>query len=101
MSAAAQTLPAPTVGQIPASGKWQREYEAFQRLKPQLLATHAGQYVVMHGGQVVASGSDDVALALQFFAQHGNVPVHIGLVTPEQEPAARIPHYREPNPRGN
>jgi hypothetical protein len=95
-----QTLPAPTISPASANGKWQREYEAFARLKPQLLTSHAGQYVVIHDGEVVASGDDEVALALQFFAQHGNVPVHIGLVTPHPEPVARIPHYRELNPRG-
>jgi hypothetical protein len=100
MSAIAQTLPAPAVAPVAAGGKWQREYEAFFRLKPQLMASHAGEYVAIHDGQVVASGSDDVALALQFFAQHGNVPVHIGLVSAGQEPGARIPHYREVNPRG-
>ena len=100
MSTIAQTLPAPAVGPITVGGKWQREYEAFLRLKPQLLASHAGEFVVIHDEQVVASGSDDVALALQFFAQHGNVPVHIGLVAAGQEAAARIPHYREVNPRG-
>ena len=89
------TFPAPAVGPPPASSKWQREYEAFLRLKPQLLATHVGQYVVIHEGQVVATGDDEVALALKFFSEHGNVPVHIGLVSEGAEPPARIPHYRE------
>lgn len=88
------TLPAPSVETIPANGKWQREYQAFLRLKASLLATHTGQYVVVHDGAVVDTGLDDVALALQFFKQHGNVPVHIGLVTDGPETAARIPHYR-------
>ena len=94
------TMPAPAITPVAASGKWQREYDAFLRLMPQLLTSHAGRYVAIHEGQVVAAGSDDVALALQFFAQHGNVPVHIGLVTQDQPPAARIPHYREVPPRG-
>jgi hypothetical protein len=32
---------------------------------------------------------------LRFFSQHGNVPVHIGLVTDGPGEAARIPHYRQ------
>lgn len=95
------TLPAPALGLPAAPGKWQREHEAFLRLTPQHLATYAGQYVVIHNGQVVASGPDDVALALQFFAQHGNVAVHIGLVTPGPEPTPRIPHYGERKPGTN
>jgi hypothetical protein len=74
--------------------KWQHEFEAFQRLLPDLLHTHLGQYVVIHNGQVVDSGPDDLALALRFFAQHGKVPIHIGRVTREPATPARIPHYR-------
>jgi hypothetical protein len=89
------TLPAPEI-MIPPSheNKWQREFEAFQRLRPDLLRTHLGQYVVIHSGQVVDSGPDDLALALRFFADHGKVAVHIGLVTVEPETPVRIPHYR-------
>jgi hypothetical protein len=89
------TLPAPELNLSAANGKWQREYQAFLRLKPQLMTEYRGQYVVVHEGVVVDSGSDKIALALRFFAQHGNVPIHIGLVTNEPEIPARIPHYRE------
>ncbi len=84
------TLPAPALDQpTPALGKWEREYRAFRRLLPQLLQTHRGQYVAIHEGQVVASGKDKLALALQVFAQVGNVPIHVGLVTEEGEPVVR------------
>ena len=90
------TLPAPTIDWRPAvRDKWVCEFEAFQRLLPQLLETHRGKYVVIHAGRVVDSGEDDLTLALRFFAEHGNVPIHIGLVADEPEPVARIPHYRE------
>jgi hypothetical protein len=36
--------------------------------------------VVIHAGRVGDSGRDDLALALRFFAEHGNVPIHVGLV---------------------
>jgi hypothetical protein len=88
-------LPAPQIVIPPApDNKWRCEFEAFQRLRPDLLRTHLGQYVVIHGGQVVDSGPDDLTLALRFFAQHGKVPVHIGLVAAEPEAPVRIPHYR-------
>ena len=95
MATTIQTLPAPALGGIVASGGWQREHEAFLRLRPELMARHLGEYVVVHNGQVVASGKDDVTLALEFFARHGNVPVHIGLVAAGPEALARIPHYRD------
>jgi hypothetical protein len=89
-------LPAPAVDWQPAvRDKWAREFAAFQRVLPQLLETHRGEYVVVHEGRVVDSGPDDLALALRFFAEHGNVPVHVGLVTDEPEAVTRIPHYRE------
>jgi hypothetical protein len=88
---AAPQIPVPT---SPA-GKWQREYQAFLRLLPELLATHRDQYVVIHEGKMVDSGSDDIALAMRFFAQHGNVPIHVGLVTDREVPPLRVPHYRE------
>jgi hypothetical protein len=88
-------LPAPQIMIPPApENKWQGEFEAFRGLRPDLLRAHLGQYVVIHNGQVVDSESDDLALALRFFAQHGKIPVHIGLVTVEPEAAVRIPPYR-------
>jgi hypothetical protein len=90
--------PASQLPVAPSTGeKWQREFEAFQRLRPGLLATHSGQYVLIHNEKVLASGKDDLELALRFFAEYGNTPVHIGLVTSETEPVVRIPDCREYN----
>jgi hypothetical protein len=88
-------FPAPQIGPQPTASKWEQEYQAFQRILPRLLPTHRNQYVLVHEGQVVDSGPDDVELALRFFAKHGNIPIHIGLVTDQPPPVARIPHYRE------
>jgi hypothetical protein len=94
MSAVA-TQPAMEV-ELPASelSKGEREYQAFLRLLPQLLETHRGKYVAIHGGQVIDSDADDVALVLRSQAQLGYVPICVGLVT-EQQPILRIPHYHE------
>jgi hypothetical protein len=92
--AVAVMLPATSLTSRPSDDKWQREHQAFLQLKPQLIEKYDGNYVVIHNGQVIDSGADDVALALRFFAQHGNVPVHIGLVSRWPERADRIPHYR-------
>ncbi len=90
------TLPAPV---IPMSGltdnKWEREYEAFRRLLPHLLATHRGKLVAIHGEQVVDSGDEKLTLALRVLAKLGNTEIHVGLVTDEPGPIARSGVRRE------
>jgi hypothetical protein len=93
------TLPAPT---LPLRGnphsKWEREYLAFQRLLPQLLLTHRGQYVALHEEQVVDSDTDEIALILRVHTRHGYVPIHVDLVTEQPPRPVRVPHYREYRP---
>ncbi len=83
----------------PESSKGEREYQSFLRLLPQLLATHCGQYVAIHNGEVVDSGPDDIALVQRVHARVGYVPIHVGFVT-NPLPVVRIPHYREYRPAG-
>jgi hypothetical protein len=84
------TLPAPVVNLPPAPlTKWEREYQAFRRLLPQLLTTHRGQYVAIHNEQAVDSGDDKLAVALRVLAKVGNVPIHVGHVIEGPEPIAR------------
>ena len=83
----------------PEITKGEREYQAFLRLLPQLLATHRGKYVAVHESQVADSDSSDVVLILRMHWRVGHVPIHVGLVT-EQQPVLRLPHYREYR-RGN
>ena len=68
---------------------WEKERAAFYHLKPQLLQTHKGLYVAIHGGQVVDSDADERPLAIRFFEKHGQVPVYIGLVS-EQPPITEM-----------
>jgi len=90
------TLPAPVIDlNPPPRTKWEREYQAFKRLLPELLKTHRGQYVAVHDEQVVDSGDDPIALILRVHGQHGYVPIHVDLVTEQPPPPVRIPHYRE------
>jgi hypothetical protein len=95
------TLPAPDIQSArPPRGKWEREYEAYQRLLPQLLQTHRGQYVAIHDGHVVDSDADDIALILRVHARHGYVPIHVERVSEQPPLPSRIPHYREYRPEG-
>ena len=80
--------------------KGEREYRAFLRLLPELLATHRGKFVAMHNGEVVDSDPDDVALILRVQAKVGYVPLYVGLVT-DSPLLVRIHHYHEVRPQGN
>ena len=83
---------------LPSQSKGDREYHAFLRLLPELLATHRGQYVAVHGGEVVDADADDIALVRRVHAKIGYVPIHVGLVT-DESPVVRLPHYREYRPQ--
>src|SRR5882672_6616877 len=47
----------------PRDPKLAREFDAFEGLLPELLPTHRGQYVAVHNGQVVASGTNKLDVA--------------------------------------
>jgi hypothetical protein len=95
------TLPAP-VSALPgaALSKWQREYDAFRRLLPELLATHLGKYVAIHDGKVIDTGDDKLTLALRVLSKVGNVDIHVGLVTEQQPPPSQSGVRREVRPSG-
>lgn len=94
------TLEAPDLVVAPKT-KWQMEHAAFLRLLPSLLSRYRGQYVLIHNEEVAAVGPDKLALALEFHRKNGPIPVHVGLVTDEPEPVARIPHFRLRNAGGS
>ncbi len=74
----------------PPPTKFERERSAFFRLLPELLATHRGQYVAVHGEQVVDSGPDQLEVALRVLRRVGHVPVYVHLVEDARErPVAR------------
>jgi Family of unknown function (DUF5678) len=87
--------PAPdlTVSMAPES-PWQRERRAFWKLLPELLQSYDGQYVAIHDGQVVASGTDEVAVAMDAYSRVGYVPLYLGQVTTSPPRPARIPSPR-------
>jgi dCTP deaminase len=66
-------------------GIFEQEREAFERLKPELLKTHRGQYVVVRGGKAVLFGQDKTKLARQAYEQFGYGPLYIGLVEKARE----------------
>ena len=96
-----QTLPPPVLSALaPSSSKWEREYQAFLRLLPELLRSRRSQYVAIHGEQVVDSGDDPIALIKRVHARIGYVPIHVDQVTDQPPAPLRIPHYREYRAKG-
>lgn len=79
--------------------KWQREYRAFHRLLPELLASCRGQYVAVHEEQVVDRDADELALGRRVYERFGYIPIYFGLVA-EQQPVIRIPYRRPEFGRG-
>jgi hypothetical protein len=45
------------------------EVAAFERLKPELLAKHQGEYVAIYSGEVVATGEDKLELLHEIYEQ--------------------------------
>jgi len=62
---------------------FERERAAFEKLKPQLLETHAGQYIAIHDGQVVDSDASDTELAKRVLPRYPNQAVYIQLAQKE------------------
>ncbi len=89
--------PAPDLSfaQVPKSA-WERERRAFWNLMSELRRTHYGQYVAIHDGKVVASGSQRVPVALEAYSRVGYVPLYLGHVTDESPVPTRIPSPRIP-----
>lgn len=83
-------LPATAIAwPIAPRSKWEREHSAFLRLLPNLLQTHCGKFVAIHGEKVVDSDPDEMALMIRVFQKIGNVDIHIGRVTDKPEPPCR------------
>jgi len=88
-------LPAPRIEQaVTEESPWERERRAFDRLLPSLLETHPGQYVAIHSGSIIASGSDRITVALQGYQRVGYVPLYVGLVSEAPRRKVRLPSPR-------
>jgi hypothetical protein len=72
---------------------FEREREAFERLKPELLRTHRGQWVAIYQGKVVEAGQDRSQVLDNFYGRFGYVPVYIQQVE-EQPRVYKLPHRK-------
>jgi hypothetical protein len=90
---ALQADPAYREAQAAKRAKFERELEAFRMLLPELLQTHRDQYVAIHEGRVVDSGTDKLDLADRAYQRFGYIPILVTLVT-DRPPVVRIPSFR-------
>ncbi len=88
-----ETFPAPVLP-TPSEDKFRSEQRAFGRLLPELLKTHRDQFVAIHEGRVIESGSDQIEVAERAYARFGYVPILVTLVTDEPQKPIRIPSLR-------
>jgi len=69
---------------------FERARAAFERLKPELLKTHRGQFVAVVNEQVVDVDTDRVKLVLRVYDRLGYRPIYVQLVE-EGLPRRRLP----------
>ena len=65
----------PLVGEM--DPEFRKQWQAFQRLKPELLKKHKGQWVAIVDEQVVAVGSTSQAVLTDALERYGDVPMCI------------------------
>lgn len=69
------------------------ERQAFERLKPELLRTHQGQWVAVYQGEVVEADRDRSQVLDSVYDRFGYVPVYVQLV--EERPRVyKLPHRK-------
>ena len=89
----ANTSPAPVLNPS-EKPKWEREYDAFIAMFPDLFPEYEEQYVAVHEGRIVASGADEIEVAIAVYRQFGYQPIYIGRVSRNRSEVARIPGAR-------
>ena len=91
----AEVLPAPELEAfVHGKSKWEQERSAYWRLLPTLVSKYRDQYVAIHEGQVVDSGTNQVELALRVYRRFGYIPIYVGLVSNDPWRMFRVPTPR-------
>ena len=72
---------------------FEQEQQTFERLKPELLRTHRGQWVAIYQGEVVEASGDRSQVLDSVYGRFGYVPVYVQLA--EERPRVyRLPHRK-------
>ncbi len=89
--------PAPDLSSLtPPESAFERERQAFRKLLPELRAKYNGQYVAIKNGPVIASGLEEVPVALEAYSRVGYGPLYLGFVSDFPCSPARLPSARRP-----
>lgn len=65
---------------------------AFEQMRPTLMDTHAGQFVAIHKGQLVASGTDKLAVLHQVYDTFGDEAIcYVEQVSPSAPRTVKMP----------
>ena len=70
------------------------EHDAFQKLLPELMKTHAGKYVAVSGGEVVAVADSEVGALTEAHRVKPDALALVRRVTDQPQPLPRIPSLR-------
>lgn len=71
------------------------EYEAFERMLPELMRQYSGQYVAVRCGAVVAVADSEMGALTAAHHQQPDGAVYCRLVTDRPQAIERIPSFRE------
>ncbi len=75
----------------PQTLAFEKEVNAFNRLKPQLLEKYAGKVVAIYQGQVIAVGSDKETVFNEVYSRYGEIICYLEWVEPETPRRIRMP----------
>jgi len=78
----------------PTHPKLAREHDAFEAMLPELMARHAGKYVAVHDGQVIAEGHSSVGVLSAAEKSHPGAYPLVRFVTDQPQPPDRLPSIR-------
>ena len=71
------------------------EFDAFERMLPELMKQHAGKYVALRGGEVVAVADSEVGALTAAHTQRPGELAYVRLVSDQPQPIQRIPSRSE------
>src|SRR5690606_27645702 len=74
----------------PERTRMEAEQQAYENQRDAILAAHAGEYVAVHGGQVVDHDHNEIELINRIQPRYPTDIVHIRLVTQEPQPELRF-----------
>lgn len=79
----------------PTNPELAAEFDAFERMLPELMKQHAGKYVALRGGQVIAVADSEVGALTAASGQYPGELAYARLVTDQPQPIPRITTRRQ------